>query len=328
MTEKNKNEMIVYQSDDGSLKLDINLQNETLWLSLNQIASLYGKNKSTISRHIKNVFESDELQQYSVVAKNATTASDGKTYEIDFYNLDMIISIGYRVNSTVATKFRQWATQTLKEYMIKGFVMDDERLEGDPRIKQRGYFDELQERVDKIRTSEALMYEKVKDLFSVTSYDYSPGSPETREFYSAIQNKFHYAVSGMTAAEIVVDRISADKENAGIVTYKGEKPTMQEAKVAKNYLLEDELKILTLVSIMFLNFADIQIARKRRISMADWIKKLDELLKLNDFEILAGKGKVSRQQMEEIVKAEMEKYRTRLAIENAKQIEAKPVQEV
>lgn len=318
-----KKEIVVYQNEDGSLKLDINLEDETLWLSLTQIAQLFGKNKSTISRHIKNIFETEELQENQVVAKNATTANDGKIYQVDYYNLDMIISIGYRVNSSVATKFRQWATKILKEYMIKGFAMDDERLENSPRIRQKGYFEELKERVDRIRTSEALMYEQVRDLFKETSWDYSSNAPEVKEFYSSIQNKFHYAVSGMTAAELVVDRISADKEGAGLIHYKGQQPTTDEAKVAKNYLFENELKLLTLISKMFLDFADIQIARERKISMADWVKKLDELLKINDFEILQGKGKVSRKQMEEKVKAEMEKYRLRIATENAKQIEVK-----
>lgn len=318
-----KKELVVYQNEDGSLKLDINLEDDTLWLSLTQIAQLFGKNKSTISRHIKNIFEAEELQEEQVVAKNATTANDGKIYQVDYYNLDVIISIGYRVNSVVATKFRQWATKILKEYMIKGFVMDDERLEHSPRIKQKGYFEELKERVDRIRTSEALMYEQVRDLFKETSWDYSSNAPEVKEFYSSIQNKFHYAVSGMTAAELVVDRISADKESAGLIHYKGKQPTTDEAKVAKNYLLENELKLLTLISKMFLDFADIQIARERKISMADWMKKLDELLKINDFEILQGKGKVSRKQMEEKVKAEMEKYRLRIAAENAKQIGVK-----
>lgn len=318
-----KKEIVVYQNEDGSLKLDINLEDETLWLSLTQIAQLFGKNKSTISRHIKNIFETEELHENQVVAKNATTANDGKIYQVDYYNLDMIISIGYRVNSSVATKFRQWATKILKEYIIKGFAMDDERLENSPRIKQKGYFEELKERVDRIRTSEALMYEQVRDLFKETSWDYSSNAPEVKEFYSSIQNKFHYAVSGMTAAELVVDRISADKEGAGLIHYKGQQPTTDEAKVAKNYLFENELKLLTLISKMFLDFADIQIARERKISMADWVKKLDELLKINDFEILQGKGKVSRKQMEEKVKAEMEKYRLRIATENAKQIEVK-----
>ena len=269
-----KKEIVVYQNEDGSLKLDINLEDETLWLSLTQIAQLFGKNKSTISRHIKNIFETEELQENQVVAKNATTANDGEIYQVDYYNLDMIISIGYRVNSSVATKFRQWATKILKEYMIKGFAMDDERLENSPRIRQKGYFEELKERVDRIRTSEALMYEQVRDLFKETSWDYSSNAPEVKEFYSSIQNKFHYAVSGMTAAELVVNRISANKEGAGLIHYKGQQPTTDEAKVAKNYLFENELKLLTLISKMFLDFADIQIARERKISMADWVKNL------------------------------------------------------
>ena len=259
----------------------------------------------------------------AVVAKNATTAADGKIYNVDYYNLDMIISIGYRVNSVIATRFRQWATQTLKEFMVKGFVMDDERLENNERIHKNNYFDELLERVRKIRTSEKLMYDKVKDLFLQTSYDYSSNSQEAKDFYATIQNKFHYAATGMTAAEIVYNRLDSDKENAGLLSFKGHSPTTEEAKIAKNYLLEDELKLLTLISNLFLDFAEIQIAVKRRLYMKDWITKLDEMLKTSDLKILQDKGKISRELVETKVKGEMEKYREKISVENAKQIETK-----
>lgn len=321
-----KKEIVVYQNEDGSLKLDINLEDETLWLTRKQIATLFNVEKQNVDYHIANIYETNELEPLATTKEILVVQKEGSRNVkrvIDHYNLDMIISIGYRVNSSVATKFRQWATKILKEYMIKGFAMDDERLEKSPRIRKKGYFQELKERVDRIRTSESLMYEQVRDLFKETSWDYSSNAPEVKEFYSSIQNKFHYAVSGMTAAELVFDRISADKEKAGLIHFKGQEPTTDEAKVAKNYLFEKELKLLTLISKMFLDFADIQIARERKISMSDWVKKLDELLKINDFEILQGKGKVSRKQMEEKVKSEMEKYRLRIAFNNAKQIGTK-----
>lgn len=327
MTDENnpKNQIVVYQSDDGKIKLDVNLQNETLWLSQAQIGQLYGKAVSTISEHISNIF-SDKEVNYD---KNTKKESNFGNPEITsykptlLYSLDLILAVGYRVNSAVAIKFRQWATQTLKEYIIKGFVMNDEKLANGERLQSPGYFNELVERVRKIRLSESLLYEKVTDLFAIASYDYDPRSEEARNFFSTIQNKFHYAVSEQTSAEIIVNRIDSDKPRAGLITTKHVEPTLEEAKVAKNYLDETELKQLYLISEQFLSMAELKATRKTLISMQDWVQKLDELLRINDLAILQDKGSVSRSDMEKYVKKEIEKYRQKLQIEmkKPKQIE-------
>jgi len=315
-------EIVIYQSTDGKLKLEAQLQDETIWLSQAQIAELFGKGRSTITEHIQNIYAEEELQPVETSKKSSNVGnSDITTYKpTTYYNLDMIISVGYRVNSAIATRFRQWATQTLKEYIVKGFVMDDERLENNERIQKAGYFDELLERIRKIRTSEKLFYEKVKLIFSETSYDYDSKSDDAKEFYATIQNKFHYAVTGRTAAELIVDRISADKEHAGLTVFKGNQPTTGEAKTAKNYLDEDELRQLYLISEQFLSFAELQIQRKHMMYMADWTKKLDNMLRHNEFEVLMDKGKVSRKDMKNRVKEEMNKYQQIMEAAERKQL--------
>lgn len=310
-TPKISRQVVIYQSSEGKLKLEAQLHNETIWLTQAQIANLLGINVPGISKHISNIYEEGELIREATLSKMEIVQMEGKRNvirKLDHYNLDMIISVGYRVNSSIATRFRQWATQTLKEYIVKGFVMDDERLENNERIQKEGYFDELLERIRKIRTSEKLFYEKVKLIFSETSYDYDSKSDSAKEFYATIQNKFHFAVTGKTAAELIVDRISADKENAGLTVFKGSQPTTGEAKTAKNYLDENELRQLYLISEQFLSFAELQIQRKLMMHMADWAVKLDEMLRHNDFEVLIDKGKVSHEAMKEKVKEEMEKY--------------------
>lgn len=304
-------QVVIYQSSDGKLRLEAQIQNETIWLSQPQIAELFGKDRSVISKHIKNIYDENELQPTETTRKSSNVQKMHITTfkPTIYYNLDLIISVGYRVNSVVATRFRQWATQTLKEYIVKGFVMDDERLENNTRIQKAGYFDDLLERIRKIRASEKLFYEKVKLIFSETSYDYDSKSDAAKDFYAAIQNKFHYAVTGKTAAELIVDRISAGKDNAGLTVFKGDQPTTDEAKTAKNYLDENEIRQLYLISEQFLSFAELQIQRKRMMYMADWAERLDDMLRRNDFEVLMGKGKVSHRDMEEKVKEEMEKYR-------------------
>lgn len=316
-------QVVIYQSLDGKLRLEAQLQNETIWLSQVQIAELFAKGRSTITEHIQKIYAEEELQPAETSKKLSNVGiSDITTFKpITYYNLDMIISIGYRVNSAIATRFRQWATQTLKEYIVKGFVMDDERLEKNERLQKAGYFDELLERIRKIRTSEKLFYEKVRLIFSETSYDYDSKSDAAKEFYATIQNKFHYAVTGKTAAELIVDRISAKKENAGLTVFKGHQPTTDEAKTAKNYLDENELRQLYLISEQFLSFAELQIQRKRMMYMSDWLEKLDDMLRRNDFEVLMDRGKISHKAMEEKVKAEMEKYR--LLPETTKKLSSK-----
>ena len=308
---ESSNQVVIYNSIDGKLHLEAQLQNETIWLSQSQIAELFGKGRSTVTEHIQKIYLQEELQPSETSRKlsNVGNPDIASFKPTTYYNLDMIISVGYRVNSVIATRFRQWATQTLREYIVKGFVMDDERLENNTRIQESGYFDELLERIRKIRTSEKLFYEKVKLIFSETSYDYDPKSNFAKEFYATIQNKFHYAVTGKTAAELIVDRIGAGKNNAGLTVFKGEQPTTGEARTAKNYLDENELRQLYLISEQFLSFAELQIQRKRMLYMTDWIEKLDDMLKRNDFEVLMDKGKVSHREMAEKVKEEMEKYR-------------------
>lgn len=315
-------QVVVYQDSDGKLKLDAHLENETIWLSQAQIAELFGKGRSTITEHIQKIYEEQELQPTGTSKKLSNVGNpDVTTFKpTTYYNLDMIISVGYRVNSAIATRFRQWATQTLKEYIVKGFVMDDERLEKNERIQKSGYFDELLERIRKIRVSEKLFYEKVKLIFSETSYDYDSKSDAAKEFYATIQNKFHYAVTGKTAAEIIVDRIDAQKNNAGLTVFKGNQPTTDEAKTAKNYLDENELRQLYLISEQFISFAELQIQRKRMMYMADWADKLDDMLRHNDFEVLMDKGKVSHKIMEEKVRAEMARYRQLLESDESKKL--------
>lgn len=311
-------QLMIYKSSDGKIKLEVPLENETLWLTQLQIADLLGVGKAAISKHINNIYASGELEPQATVSKMETVQHEGGrtiNREIEYYNLDMIISVGYRVNSSVATQFRKWATQVLKEYLIKGFAMDDERIAGSQRIQQKGYFDELLERIRAIRNSERFMYEKVKAIF-VTSIDYHEDSEAAAEFYATMQNKFHFAITGMTAAETIVSRIDSKKQNAGLTVFKGNIPTAPEAKVAKNFLDENELKQLYLISEQFLSFAELKVHRRQVMYMKDWKIKLDEMLHLNDFEILSDAGKISHASMQQIVKKEMDRYRM-LAVKEA-----------
>ena len=258
------NHILIYTTADGKHSVEVNLQNETLWLSLDEIATLFDRNKSTISRHIKNIFESGELEPDSVVAKFATTAKDGKTYQVDYFNLDMIISIGYRVNSLRGTHFRMWATATLKEYIIKGFVMNDERL---MRAGEGNYFDELLDRIRNIRSSEKMFYRKVLEIYAL-SIDYDPRSGATNKFFASVQNKMHYAAHGNTAAELIHSRANADKDFMGLTSWRGYFPTKSDAEVAKNYLAKEELDTLNNIVSMYLDFAELQARNKRPMYMA------------------------------------------------------------
>jgi len=304
MNEKN-NKIILYSMEDGKTEIAVSLEGETVWLSQKQMAELFQKDRKTITEHIGNVFKEGELAENSVCRKFQHTALDGKKYEVNFYNLDVIISVGYRVKSLRGTQFRIWATQKLREYIVKGFVMDDERL-SEGGVK-KDFFSEWLERVRKIRASEKNLYEKVKDVFA-TSVDYDPKTDFTKEFYATMQNKFHYAITGNTAAELVVNRISGKKENLGMTNWKGVAPTRKEAEVAKNYMLETELRQLYLLVEQFLSFAEFQIERKNIMHMKDWVRYLHEMLKANRLEVLSGKGKISHEKMEKIVKAELKKF--------------------
>jgi hypothetical protein len=307
-----RREFLVYESEDGALKLQVELEGETVWLTQDQIATLFASSRSNVTKHIRNIYSQGELEPEQTSEKKSQVVENGSVYQVQRYNLDVIVSVGYRVNSIVATRFRRWATQTLKEYIVKGFVMDDKRLAEGNSVLGKDYFDELTERVRAIRMSERRFYEKVLDVFAKTSYDYDPKSTQAVNFFASIQNKFHYAVTGKTAAEIITSRIDASKPNAGLTSFMGYKPTVQEAKIAKNYMLEDELRQLYLISEQFLSFAELKMQTKKTMTMADWQTKLDEMLRLNDLKIVKDKGRVSNSAMENRVKAEMKAYSLKL----------------
>lgn len=302
MSDENDNSsaIILYQTEDGRTRLQVRLKDETAWLSLNQLADLFQRDKSVISKHLKNIFEEGELQADSVVANFATTAADGKTYQVDFYNLEAIIAVGYRVKSARGTQFRIWATQRLREYLVKGFTMDDERL------KQAGggeYFDELLQRIREIRLSERNFYRKICDIYQ-TSVDYDPSAEMTQRFFQAVQNKMHWAAHGHTAAEVIHQRADATKPNAGLTAWRGAKPRKVDASVAKNYLTEDELKRLGLIVSQYLDFAELQALDRRQMTMRDWIAKLDAFLTAGGQKILTHGGSISAEEAK--LKAELE----------------------
>jgi hypothetical protein len=307
MEEKSANsEIILYQTEDGQTKIEVKLQEETVWLTLNQITELFQKAKSTISEHIKNVFAEGELSENSVVRNFRTTASDGKNYDMAHYNLDVIISVGYRVKSLQGTKFRIWATQRLKEYLIKGFALDDERLKEGGYMNR--YFDELLDRIRDIRTSEKNFYFKIREIYALSA-DYDENAGLTQKFYATVQNKFHWAVHHHTAAELIAHRVSANKPNLGLTSWSGTKIRKHDVTVAKNYLSLDEIKQLNLLVEQFLAFAESQAHQKKVMFMKDWIKKLNDILVINDREILSSPGKMSKERAEEIAYSEFEKFK-------------------
>ena len=297
-------EIIIYQSEDGLTPIDVNIDNETVWLTLDQMATLFDRDKSTISRHIKNIFDEGELERESVVAKFATTAADGKTYQVDHYNLDVIISVGYRVKSLRGTQFRRWATERLKEYMIKGFTMDDDRLK---QLGGGNYWKELLDRIRDIRSSEKVLYRQVLDLYA-TSVDYDPKSKESIMFFKIVQNKLHYAAHGHTAAEVIYDRADATKPFMGMKSFSGDFPTKKDIYSAKNFLDGDELKILNNLVSGYFDFAEIQAMRRTPMYMKDYIQQLDNILSSTGEKLLAGPGRVSHAQAMEKATAEYKKY--------------------
>ena len=297
----------MYQGVDGKSKIEVRLANESVWLTLDQMAQLFQRNKSTISRHIKSILESGELQRGSVVAENATTASDGKTYQVAYYNLDMIISVGYRVNSHRGVQFRIWATQVLKEYMIKGFALNDEILKN---AGQGNYFDELLARIRDIRSSEKVFYRKILEIYAL-SIDYDPRTSITQQFFRTVQNKMHFAAHGHTAAEIIYNRADAEKDFMGLTTWRGMMPTKQEAEIAKNYLSESELNLLNRIVTLYLDFAELQAERHIPMYMKDWIQKLDEFLSLSGSELLKHAGTVSAEVAKMKADEEYDKFKER-----------------
>lgn len=316
MSEKSGGEIILYQRGDEPA-IDVRLGGDTVWLSLNQIADLLGRDKSTISRHIANVFAEGELARNSVVAEFATTAADGKTYQVEHFNLDVIISVGYRVKSRQGTQFRIWATARLREYLVKGFAMDDARLKN---LGGGSYWKELLDRIRDIRSSEKVLYRQVLDLYA-TSMDYDAKAPDSVVFFKTVQNKLHYAAHGQTAAEVIAARADAGKAFMGLLSFSGKQPTKAEAAIAKNYLDADELKRLnTLVSAYF-DAAEFRAMNGEPTYMKDWLTHLEQLIVAIGGKALQGAGKVSHQQALDHAEAEYAKFRTQLT-EQPSEVEA------
>lgn len=308
--ENNKSELIIYESKDGNIKLDVNLEDETVWLSLEQMTRLFGRDKSVISRHIKNIFTEEELDRNVVVAKFATTtkhgAIDGKsqTHLVDYYNLDVVISVGYRIKSLEGVRFRKWATARIKEYIIKGYTMDDERLKN---LGGGKYFYELLNRIKDIRSSEKVLYRQVLDLYA-TAIDYNPHAEETIKFFKIVQNKFHFAVHGNTAAEVIYNRADSNKPFMGLTSFKGELPSINDIEVAKNYLTEEELLMLNNLVSGYFDFAEFQAMKHKPMRMKDYIKQLDKILDSLDANILMNAGKMSHKEAVEKAKLEYKEY--------------------
>ena len=304
---EDKGQIILYQTADGESKIEVTLANDTVWLTIDQMADLFQRNKSTISRHIKNVLESGELQETSVVAFFATTASDGKIYQVNYYNLDMIISIGYRVNSYRGVQFRIWATQVLREYLVKGFALNDELLKN---AGKGNYFDELLARIRDIRSSEKIFYRKVLEIYAL-SIDYDPRTEITRQFFATVQNKMHFSVHGHTAAEVIYNRADAEKDFMGLTSWTGILPKKTDAEYAKNYLTEEELDILNRIVNLFLDFAELQAKGHTPMYMKDWIQKLDDFLKLSGKELLTHVGSISAEVAKLKADSEYDKFKAR-----------------
>lgn len=299
-------EVIIYQSEDGETRIDVKFIGETVWLSQQQLCELYKSSKANVSEHIKHIFEDGELDEESVVRKSRTTAADGKSYNVTYYNLDMIISLGYRIRSVIATHFRRWATERLKEYIIKGFTMDDERLKGNGGA----YWRELLERIRDIRSSEKVMYRQVLDLYA-TAVDYDPRSEISVEFFKIVQNKLHFAVHGNTAAEVIFKRADADAPMMGLTSFKGNHPTLRDAQIAKNYLSENELKILNNLVSGYFDFAEIQAMKRRPMYMNDYVRQLDTILSSTGEAVFIGSGSVSHQQAMDKARQEYRKFQVR-----------------
>lgn len=306
---ENKTDILIYQMEDGTTKIDVRLENETVWMTQKAIAELYQKNVRTINEHIINIYDEGELEEILTNRKNRIVQNEGNrtvNREVSFYNLEMIIAIGYRVRSQRGTQFRRWATERLNEYLVKGFTMNDERLK---EVKNLGqdYFDELLERIRDIRTSEKRFYKKITDIYAL-SIDYEPKSEVARQFFATVQNKLHFAIHGHTAAELIEERADASKDNMGLTTWKGKKVRKADIKVAKNYLTEKEIKSLNRIVSMYLDYAEDQAERKNPMYMKDWEQKLNAFLEFNDRKILSDAGKISRKVAEELVNEEYEKF--------------------
>lgn len=311
MDNPQNSDIIFYNSPQGNVHIEVLYSGETFWLPQKRMAELFGVEVPAVSKHLKNIFESGELQEDSVVSKMEITAADGKSYLTALYNLDAIIAVGYRVNSLQATQFRIWATKTLREFIIKGFVLDDERLKQGSRFG-KDYFDELLERIREIRASERRFYQKITDIYEQCSIDYNKDAAITQTFFKTVQNKLHWAITGKTAAQLVAERAKADKPNMGLKTWKNApsgKILKTDVSIAKNYLEESEIKSLERVVSMYLDYAENQAARQIPMKMEDWITKLDAFLQFNEYQILKDAGKISHEVAKKLAEEQYEKFR-------------------
>ena len=314
MSFKNNTEILIYQTEDGQTKVDVRVEDETVWLSQPQIVELLQSSKANVSEHIKHIFDEGELSENAVVRNFRTTATDGKKYNVKYYNLDVIISVGYRVKSHRGTQFRIWATQRLKEYIVKGFTMNDDLL------KKAGgghYFKELIERIRDIRSSEKVFYRQVLDIYA-TSIDYSPEAEITKKFFKTVQNKMHFAVHGYTAAEIIYLRVNAEEQFLGMTAFEGKNPKKSDVSIAKNYLNEDELNVLNRLVSAYLELAELQAIKQKPMYMEDWMQKLDDFLKISGSNLLKNAGKISHEQAKIKAELEFEKYREKTKDELSK----------
>ncbi len=308
-----ENDIVFYKKKNGDTNIELLINGETLWVSQKTMAQIFEIDRTVITKHLKNIFSDGELDKNQVCAKFAHTANDGKNYNTEFYNLDAIISVGYRVNSKKATEFRIWATKILKEYMIKGFALDDDRFLKGGKVNQQ-YFDELLERIKVIRTSERMAYQKITDIFIATSIDYDKQSEEAYMFFKIVQNKLHYAITGHTAAELIYERVNADKENMGLTTWKEAPNGMiykYDVSIAKNYLNETEIKQLNNLTTLFLDYAESMAEENQVMTMKNWIEETDNLLKFRKKEILQTSGKISHKQALEKAENEYEKFKVK-----------------
>ena len=299
--------VIVYVDDNGKPQVDVRFQDETVWLTQAQLVDLYQSSKANVSEHIKNIFDEGELDKNSVVRKFRTTASDGKNYEVNYYNLDMIISLGYRIKSNIATKFRIWATDRLREYITKGFAIDSERLKN---LGGGNHWKELLDEIRDIRSSEKVLYRQVLDLYA-TAEDYDPKTDQSQRFFAIVQNKLHYAAHGNTAGEVIYYRVDSDKPFAGMTNFKGKQPTQAEAMVAKNYLSQKELKVLNNLVSAYFDIAEINAMEEKPMSMADHLRELDTILSSTGRKLLDSAGKISTKQAKEKALAEYRKYKAK-----------------
>ena len=302
--------IIIYKDKNGNDNIEVKMQDNTVWLNQEQLVKLYNSSKSNISEHIKHIFEDKELEESSTVRNFRTVASNGKTYNMMYYNLDMIVAVGFRVRSNIGTNFRRWANERLTEYMTKGFTMNDDLLK---RAGGGLYFDELLSRIRDIRSSEKVFYRKILDIYA-TSIDYDPKAEITQEFFKTVQNKMHFAIHGHTAAEIIVERADGNKDFMGLTSFSGDRPTLLDAQIAKNYLNDKELDILNRIVSMYLDYAELQAIEQRTMTMSDWVKELNYFLTMNRKDILKDSGKISHEEAIIHARKEYDKYKDRIAL--------------